>query len=128
MRLNILAFSMTTLIAHSVAATEHADFFIMTTETVDCISENLDALEKESDGIIFVYPPTCPESPVNPLSVFTTAEAPDIAKNLVESDKEVDRLLIFSKSDLNCFRGNDLPSEKKTWLFYPSDCSFEPLR
>lgn len=68
MRLNMLAFSMTTLIAHSVAATEHVDFFIMTTETVDCISENLDALDQDSDGIIYVHPPTCPESPANPLS------------------------------------------------------------
>jgi hypothetical protein len=110
----------------ALANDEDAPFFRLTPETAACIANNRAVIEAQQGSVIYVYPPTCPQRPDNPLSVFTTAEAPDIAAHLRTDDTGPDRLIILGRSQLSCFDVPPPAADVKLWRFYPETCRFEP--
>ena len=105
---------------------EEALFFRIAPETVSCIVEHRAVIEAQSNSIIYIHPPTCPQPLENPLSVFTTAEAPDITRHLSPDGAGPDRLIILGRAQLACFDSAPSSIGVQLWRFYPETCDFEP--
>lgn len=100
-------------------------YFLISPDTVRCISTNLALIESRNESVVYVHPPSCPEAPENPLSIFTTAEAPSVAPYLRPEKREPDRLIVLSREQLSCFKSSTLDESVDLWRFFPGTCSFE---
>lgn len=109
------------------AQADAGDYFLVTRQTVACVSANLAALSEQAGPLYYVVPKTCPEVPANVLSLIVTNEAPDLSIT-AEADGGVaqpDPFLFVTRAELDCLAAAVLDAAKGLWRFYPASCRFE---